>query len=984
MAAATERVVVIACGVMRLDVAAAAARLGLTVETEYLEAGLHEQPGELRRTLQAAVTAASARPEVTRIAIGYGLCGRGLVGVRAGRVPLVVPRVHDCISLFLGSDAAYRKEFRQCPGTFYISAGWYEAKVQPLRQKPPPQPAAVAQAELERLMARYGEENGRAVATFLGSWKRHYRRAVFIDTGTGDRERYIAYTRAMAEECGWEFTIIKSDGDLVDQVLTATASSPTVLWVPPGQVVIHDARENHLAAAPPVSATPAAPPAATSTCARCAPAKSTPDEAQCGWPTACGDCAKCAPGALSARELLATAPAVPTPLAPAAAAPAPGQVRLGLGIDAGGTYTDAALFDFTHRRVLGQGKDLTTRWDYTIGIRGALRPLAAADLARVDLVAVSTTLATNAIVEGAGQRVGLLLMPPYAGPPDLPHQPAAVIPGRLSISGGELAPVDVAAGLAAARAWRTQLGISAIAVSGYAATVNPAHEQALREALVADGFTVVCGHELSSQLDFTVRAHTAVLNARIIPLLARFVADASRVLAELGLRAPLVIVKGDGTLMSAAQARTRPIETVLSGPAASVAGARFLTGLADATVVDVGGTTSDLARVSGGVVEASAEGATVGGWHTHVRALRMRTVGLGGDSVIRYVHGRRTVGPQRVAPVSWLAAAYPGTAAALDWLVAHTGDFHDTQALPLVVAHGRAADDALSPAEHELLALLRERPHSLAELAQRSGWHHWKLLPLERLEAGNYVQRCGLTPTDLLHVRGELALWPGTAAARLLDFYAALAQQPPPAFATGVLDDMRQRLAVELLKVQLPADSNPDALDAQPAAQALLATWLGGNDRALVLNATLRHPIIGLGAPVGFFLPAAAARLQAQVVIPPCADVANAVGAITSHIAVRRELRILPAESGAFLLHGLAGVHEFPTFAAADERARALIQAQVLALARAAGTSHTTVQLDVRDTLAPTADGGEVFLERLLTAQIHGPPDLVAALGASG
>ena len=100
-----------------------------------------------------------------------------------------------------------------------------------------------------------------------------------------------------------------------------------------------------------------------------------------------------------------------------------GAIRYGLGIDAGGTYTDAVIYDFQADALLNKSKALTTKWDFTVGIREALEGLDSEMLSRVELVALSTTLATNAIVEGQGQKVGLLVMPPYGlfDPEDIPH-----------------------------------------------------------------------------------------------------------------------------------------------------------------------------------------------------------------------------------------------------------------------------------------------------------------------------------------------------------------------------------------------------------------------------------------------------------------------------------------------------------------------------------------------------------------------------------
>ncbi len=116
---------------------------------------------------------------------------------------------------------------------------------------------------------------------------------------------------------------------------------------------------------------------------------------------------------------------------------------------------------------------------------------------------------------------------------------------------------------------------------------------------------------------------------------------ASAHLAAVGIAAPLMVVRGDGALISAAMARERPIETILSGPAASIVGARWLTGETDALVSDIGGTTTDVALLRDGRPEIDPLGARVGGWRTMVEAVAMRTTGLGGDSEVHLVRGAR-------------------------------------------------------------------------------------------------------------------------------------------------------------------------------------------------------------------------------------------------------------------------------------------------------------------------------------------------------
>ncbi len=945
----SKQVHVIACGVLAIDLRAVAEKLGVTVTWEFFEGALHERPGELRRRLQAAIDRASAGaggnagpregghagPPLRRIAIGYGVCGRGTVGLRARGIPLAIPRAQDCIALFLGSDAAYRREFWRVPGTYYISAGWHEEKVQPRTQRR----AKVKQerrANLDALAAKHGEENARAIAEFLSSWQRNYKRAAFIDTGAGGRSRYAAHAQAMAREFGWRYEELPGSTALLEKLLAAEETTDEILVVPPEHATVFDALSGALKAVP--------------LRGKRSRVVEHPSLGESGiWNLESG------------------------------MADADARARLGLGIDAGGTYTDAVVYDFRRRAVLAKSKALTTKWDYTVGIGNALDGLKARLLKRVDLVAVSTTLATNAIVEGRGQKVGLLLMPPYGmfEPADVPHEPKAVIAGRLEIDGSEIRPVDPGEVRRAALAMAERHGVGAFAVSGYASTVNPAHERQVKAIVAgATGLAATCGHELSELLNFRTRANTAALNARIIPLLRAFLSDAEAALTDRGIHAPVMVVKGDGTLMSARAAVERPVETILSGPAASVAGARYLTRHTTALVVDVGGTTTDTAAVTGGAVRTDPSGARVGGWKTHVNALDMRTVGLGGDSLVTWERGELAVGPTRVAPIAWLAAEHAGASEALDYIEERLDDCDgSTRPMELFALTGRRDGLALRDDEARIVETLARRPHSAAELAEKTACVHPDLLPIARLEQHYAVQRCGLTPTDLLHCTGQFLRWDAAAANRLCELTSRLCGFGPKDLAARVFDQMIARLATELLKKQLDDETTPDAMDGCPACQALLKNLLRGGSGDYAVQVTLRRPIIGLGAPVHFFLPQAARLLGTQAVIPRHADVANAIGAITSHVVVTRHARIEPNAAGGYAVHGLSEARDFARLDDAHAHAVAGLERLVRGLGRAAGTAARAVEVQARDRISAAADGTEIFLERVLTAHLAGPPN---------
>lgn len=198
--------------------------------------------------------------------------------------------------------------------------------------------------------------------------------------------------------------------------------------------------------------------------------------------------------------------------------------------------------------------------------------------------------------------------------------------------------------------------IDAVVISGYASARNPEHELRAK-AIIGEmsDIPVICAHEITGKLGYYERTVTALLNARLIPIIKDLINDTKTVLRQRGISAPLMVVKGDGSFMTGRSAEEKPIETILSGPAASVIGTMHLAELKDATVIDIGGTTSDIASVKDGCVDIREDGAVVGAWRTHVMAADIYTQGIGGDSKLRIDEtGILTFGPDKTTPISLL------------------------------------------------------------------------------------------------------------------------------------------------------------------------------------------------------------------------------------------------------------------------------------------------------------------------------------------
>ena len=238
-------------------------------------------------------------------------------------------------------------------------------------------------------------------------------------------------------------------------------------------------------------------------------------------------------------------------------------------------------------------------------------------------------------------------------------------------------------------------------------------------------------------------------------MIDRLVAATEGFLEERGIAAPLMVVRGDGALISAAFARQRPIETILSGPAASLVGARHMTGLDNAVVSDIGGTTTDVAVLDSGRPRLDPEGATVGGFRTMVEAVAMRTFGLGGDSEVALEEGglspKILLGPRRLVPLA-LAGMAHGAAVhgelERQLRAPNPGRMDGRFALRTGVPDRLAA--GLTPPEARLYDLITAVPQPLDRLLTSTA----QTATLNRLVARGLVHIAGFTPSDAAHVAG--------------------------------------------------------------------------------------------------------------------------------------------------------------------------------------------------------------------------------------
>ena len=330
-----------------------------------------------------------------------------------------------------------------------------------------------------------------------------------------------------------------------------------------------------------------------------------------------------------------------------------------IGIDVGGTYTDAVLV--SEGRILAHTKTPTDHRDLLAGILQALdQVLAGKDVQEIKRVALSTTLVTNAIIERKTEPVGLFVIPgPGLNIIGLTPVEPVLLSGYTDHRGRIKAKVDV---VQIQEACKRFSNCRVFAVSGKFAVRNPEQENlAVAEVRQSTGVMhISSGSRISGTLNFVRRTNSAYYNAAVWKRFGIFAAAVNAAVEERGLSAPVYILKADGGTLPLPAAKEQPVEAIFTGPAASVLGILALDPPSEPAVsIDIGGTTTDIALWRGGLPLFAQRGATVDVYPTAVRAFWLKSVGLGGDSWARLEDGELKLGPQRQGPAMSLGGPVP-------------------------------------------------------------------------------------------------------------------------------------------------------------------------------------------------------------------------------------------------------------------------------------------------------------------------------------
>ena len=569
------------------------------------------------------------------------------------------------------------------------------------------------------------------------------------------------------------------------------------------------------------------------------------------------------------------------------------NARYGLGVDTGGTFTDAVIVDLDDNTVVAKRKSPTTHHDLSIGLGNSVRAVfESCDIKPEDisLVGISTTLATNSILEGHGGEVGLILIgwnpmePVHFG-----EKNQVFVKGGYDSKGQPLAPMSKAEVTEAIK--KVSEGVDAIAISGLFSIANSSQEKKVKElAIQLTGLPVIAGHELSAAMGIDLRAETAVLNGKLISIVSKFFDDVERTFKDVGVKAPIMVYKGDGSVMTIDNARIYPIETILSGPAASSMGGMMLSGYEDCLMVDIGGTSTDIAIMEGGFPQIQFEGASVGKWRTRVKAVDMSTVALGGDSRVTLDGPRFILGPDRVIPLCTYAEEHPEVIGkiigsdtfeyyeALDGIDRSILNEKELRIFDNIVGKGPLSKldimgmvEGLWVIDEELNSMVRKETLRIASLTPTD-----VMVFLKKFTLGSKAGAdAGITALS-----NRLGMTKKQAATALFD---EIKTQVAEAVMSKVFDDRFRNWydhGSRVLMRRLVSKVRNDTIEIMPK---------------------FKIPIVGVGAPSKFMMEDLADRLNATVVFPEHNDVGNAIGAITSKVSESLSATITPTPDYRFM-----------------------------------------------------------------------------------
>ena len=632
-----------------------------------------------------------------------------------------------------------------------------------------------------------------------------------------------------------------------------------------------------------------------------------------------------------------------------------------LGIDAGGTFTDFAVVSAGSLSVENYTKIPTDKRNMvgTI-VAGLSEILEKTERSSIKSVSIATTFATNALVEDRKRETGLILIGYDPNIVEAARRRSAFPTDRIIITaGGHDAKGNEKAALDESRLMPWLLenlpSVDSVAVSSFFSVRNPSHELRVKNLIesISKNKRVTCGHELTSDLDAVLRAVTVSLNANLIPIVMELFDSVEKVFKENDVSAPISVVKSDGTLVGIEWAKLHPIETILSGPAASSVGARHLSGAGNfarsSWVMDIGGTTTDIIYLgSDGLPVLKKEGATVGGHKTLIKTIDIYTFGLGGDSRVsgRGKDGRVVIGPKRVLPLCACRAE--------EAVKSFRGCSEKGMLEEPVIVFPFENKEAKNRFEREIIGKLDRGPQSAHELLRGERAPSLALKHLENMEERGMLSFSGFTLTDVLHCLGRLKKWDTEYSEVGAAMLAKHENMTVDAFCREVYETFVHHIAFNILCKSFERSGRDIRGNAALSAFVSDNIYNGsccGSSVSFVLDGVL----IGAGAPAWAFIEGVAAKLGCDYCLPQFSDVAGAVGAAVGIFSLNYTVWINPV-SGKFRAHLPTDIKDFDSVDAAAAYTVEVMVPWLLTRSKSAGAVDPSIEYERKDEIVSSGN----------------------------
>ncbi|MEF9922527.1 MAG: hydantoinase/oxoprolinase family protein [Anaerovoracaceae bacterium] len=661
---------------------------------------------------------------------------------------------------------------------------------------------------------------------------------------------------------------------------------------------------------------------------------------------------------------------------------------IGIGIDTGGTCTDAVIFDTKKHEVLSASKTLTTKNDLKIGILKALNGLSKELIEKAEYISLSTTLATNACVENKGGRSKLVfigvnpkVVERMKGTYGLPAvSDIYFMQGDPSLDTTPTNKPD----------WKTFRkdvkesfkNYDSIAIVQINPRYNDGKYEKMAEAIVKEetGLACVRGYDLYQEINVQRRGATALLNAKLLPIMNDFFVSIEESLAELKIDLPIVIVRSSGSVMSKEFAMNRPVETLLCGPAASVIGAMELSSKSDGLIVDMGGTTSDVALVKNGEPVTAELGICVGQWKTMVKGISIDTFALGGDSAVRYQNGIMRLDKERIIPLSMLASEYDNIVPKLRSLVSRRSAYSYPAHEFFLLINKPEDLSGYNKAEVRLIKALENGPLSFEEAAAEAGANPY-VFKMRRLESQGIVIRAGITPTDVMHIYGDYNQYNVEASKLGVAYLTSAIGVDSEEICKEIYDLAKKRLYSNLVRIFMKHETKKDISETNEMALSELTNYIYDNkdkdDKDCVVKTifSTKSALVGIGAPTKIFLNDIAHLLDTECDFPEYAHIANAIGAAMGNISAEYVVKIQPdgslIPSFEYLISGGTQIIGCNIYEQAVKIATRIAKKRALELAKSQGAKGK-IKVEVtydEEFFKPSKYKEPIFVENTVTAK---------------